>query len=64
MGIPTHVAGLELLQRILDRQIERLLVVADLVSRFILAQSVGFVARSVLGRDDLRRELRTVFLPA
>lgn len=64
MGIWTYVAGLELLQRILNRQIERLLVVADMISRFIFAQSIGFVARSVLGCDDLRREMRTVFLPA
>lgn len=52
--VPTHVAGLELLQRVFDGQVERLLVVSDLVSGFVLAQCIRFVARGILGRDDLK----------
>jgi hypothetical protein len=59
----THVTGLELLQGILDGKIERLFVVADLVSSFILAQRVGFITRSVLSCDDLGRKMVTLVFP-
>jgi hypothetical protein len=58
----THVAGLELLEGILDGQVERFLVIPSLVSRCVLAQRVCLVTRSELGRNHLKKLFSTVFL--
>lgn len=42
-SIPTYVVGLQLLQRVADGKVQRLLVISGIVSSFILAKGVRFV---------------------